>query len=97
MGIKIAKLVHCDATEYDFPQGDMVIFMYNPFGEVIMKKVIDNLCRVGSRRAGANLWILYSNPKCKEVLDSEPSLKFIGAPEGVPNIFVWKVATPPCA
>jgi SAM-dependent methyltransferase len=43
-----------DATEYVFPEGPLVVFLYNPFGHEVMLKVARNT----PRRA----WVVYVNP-----------------------------------
>ena len=54
---KAVKLVHGDATEYMFPDGPLVVFLYNPFGGEIMAKVAQRL-----RSHGSMLYIVYVNP-----------------------------------
>ena len=34
-----------DATQYEFPGGPLVVYLYNPFGPEVFRKVLDNLLR----------------------------------------------------
>jgi SAM-dependent methyltransferase len=54
---KAVKLVHGDATEYTFPDGPLVVFLYNPFGGDIMAKVAGRL-----RSHPSPLYVVYVNP-----------------------------------
>lgn len=44
-----------DATQYKFPEGPLVVFLYNPFGAEVMEKVAQNL-------VGLDAYIVYINP-----------------------------------
>ncbi|MDP9064782.1 MAG: class I SAM-dependent methyltransferase [Pseudomonadota bacterium] len=49
----------CDAGTYLLPEGNIVLFLYNPFGEPVISRVIANLENsLGSRR----LFVVYYNP-----------------------------------
>ena len=37
------KIACEDATTFNFPDGDLFVFFYNPFGPPIIRKVLDNL------------------------------------------------------
>lgn len=49
-----------DATAYDFPDEDALIFLFNPFKEEIMRKVLENIRK--SARTKKNRYIIYHNP-----------------------------------
>lgn len=40
----IASL-HDDAAAYEFPAGNLVVMLFNPFGPVVMGKMVENLAR----------------------------------------------------
>lgn len=37
------QLIHGDATSYEFPPGNLVLFLFNPFGPNLMGKMLNNL------------------------------------------------------
>ena len=39
------EAVHCDAAEFEFPDGPLVIYMFNPFGPEVMGRMLTNLDR----------------------------------------------------
>ena len=65
LGIK-CDLSVCDIDEYQLPDGDLFIYLFNPFGEEKMK----NLVRKIIRRSGRTL-IAYHNPKHNNCLPQE--------------------------
>lgn len=50
-----------DAGEYDFPSGDLVVFMYHPFDEVVMARVLAQLS-ASLRAAPRRALVLYFKP-----------------------------------
>ena len=57
-----------DATKYQIPANAQVFYFFNPFGEEIMQKVIDNI----KASVSANprmIYCIYLNPKYKSVFE----------------------------
>jgi len=44
--LKHAEIFVMDAAEYKFPNGPLVVFMYNPFDQVVLAKMMANLLEV---------------------------------------------------
>ncbi len=63
-----------DAGAYVFPPGDIVLFLYNPFGEVIMRQVVAQLeaAMVAEPR---RVYVIYYNPGFGQIFDSSPALQ----------------------
>ena len=50
-----------DAGTYSYPDGDLVVFLYNPFGELVVRRVaarLQSLLELGQRR----IFVIYYNP-----------------------------------
>jgi hypothetical protein len=60
-----------DALEYEFPPGPLVVFLYNPFGEQIMVRLLDRLERA-IRENPRDTVILYRNAMHASVFDGYP-------------------------
>jgi SAM-dependent methyltransferase len=63
-----------DAVDCAFPVGDLVIFLYNPFGAELMRRVADNIERTlaaGPRQ----LFVVYYNPVQAQCFDASTRLK----------------------
>jgi len=88
---KSAEIVHCDAAEYVFPKGNIVVYMYHPFGESVLKRVVDNLSRAAAERPQASIYVVYKNPQHKAELNSAPCLKRVETPKWTwaPDIMIW--------
>jgi len=63
-----------DARTYRYPDGDIVLFLYNPFDAPIFKVFVDNLLADLQERPRA-LHIIYNNPKCANMLDAAPAFE----------------------
>lgn len=68
-----AGCIHGDAADYQFENRDTVVFLYNPFGEVVMRKVLDNLAATFAD-AEHRLFIVYHNPVLAGLFDDSPYL-----------------------
>lgn len=85
---KTASIELGDAANFAFPNEDMVVYMYNPFDVTVMRKVVDNLASVTNKR----LYVVYRNPKARELLDSCNFLTLLGVVkgwEGENGVYVW--------
>jgi SAM-dependent methyltransferase len=61
------ELHWADAASFDLPDEDLLCFFYNPFDDVVMRKVLSNLERSLQRRPRRVL-IVYRNPQHASLL-----------------------------
>ena len=66
--------VHSDASVYDPPAGDLLIYFYNPFLKEVMRKVFDHLTRV-ARERGVRVALVYFNPQSADVVEGSGLFK----------------------
>lgn len=66
----LAKIVCQDAGEYRFPDGPLVVYMYNPFDASVLSRVAKNLRDLMPR----DIFVCYVNSRHAHVLDCEPWL-----------------------
>ena len=78
-----------DASSFRFPAGKLVVYLFNPFGEPVMRPVIKNLL---SHRE--TVWVAYYNPVCANLLDSETAFESQSSPS---NTRIWKLSSGPTA
>lgn len=69
-----------DATEFPFPAEPSILFLFNPFPEPGLQRVIANLERSLQQHPRA-CYVLYHNPLLARVLDGRPALKQIARTE----------------
>lgn len=63
------EVVTGDATAYVFPPGDLVVFMYHPFDDVVMRRVVASL-EAAMAEAPRKLVVLYFKPVYAALWDS---------------------------
>lgn len=63
-----------DATQFDFPREPLVIYLFNPFGADVLKKVLDNL-ESSLLQTPRECWVVYMVPLHETVFAMFPSLK----------------------
>lgn len=68
------RCLHMDATEFAVPTTDCVVFLYNPFLEPVLTRVVENL-RASHARHGQKIFVIYYNPQQRHVLDASGFLK----------------------
>ena len=56
----IAEVVHADAADYRFPDDNLVVYLYNPFGSEVLRPVLSSLRKIAAER---EVFLLYLNPK----------------------------------
>lgn len=66
-----------DATEFPLPAEPTVLFLFNPFPESGLKRVIANLEK-GLREHPRKVYVLYLNPLQEQVLSESAALKKVG-------------------
>ena len=89
MRISNAIVIDADAATFSLPQGNVVVFLFNPFRNAVVQKVVAN---VEQPRAGC-LYVIYSNPVCAAALDASQVLQRVGsAPARWLPTIIWKRA-----
>ena len=63
-----AEIVYADAAEYDFPDEDLVVYMYNPFGKPVMEKVISRLSKAAESKPERRVYVIYHDPRELEII-----------------------------
>ena len=66
--------VQADAREFIFPAQPLVLYLFNPFPERVLRKVIENL-ELSLREHPRQAFVLYHNPLLEHVLADSPVLR----------------------
>ena len=64
----------CDATEFKMPPGPCIVFLFNPFGAPVLRRLVRQWARQFAARPG-QLDILYVNNEQEIVLRSQPGFE----------------------
>ena len=67
------RMKNGDAAVFPFPDGDLIIFLYNPFGEEVMKRVASNV-ETALKSVSRSIFVIYYNPVYGRAFDASPSL-----------------------
>jgi SAM-dependent methyltransferase len=72
------ELHTADATTFEFPKEPLAVFLYNPFGEQVLAKIVE---RLGDslRAAPRDILVFYKNPLHRQVFDTAPFLRLVRA------------------
>jgi ribosomal protein L11 methylase PrmA len=90
MHISNAVVLNSDAADFSFPQGDTVVYLYNPFSEKVMRQVVTNLGQACSNK----LYLIYKNPQCADIFEASGFLKRFGCPPAAPHMHIWSAHKP---
>jgi SAM-dependent methyltransferase len=63
-----------DAREYEFPRTDIVLYMFNPFPDYVLREVLNNLVE-SARRFPRSILVLYNAPFEKQEFERIPELQ----------------------
>jgi predicted RNA methylase len=68
-----ATVLSQDAVQFPFPPGNLVVYLYNPFGPTVLNPVLDHLLE----SATAKCYVVYINPvHRRQCFDSRPQLQY---------------------
>jgi precorrin-6B methylase 2 len=76
-----------DAATFDM-SSPTIFFFYNPFGEKTFKKVLENI-RKSLDKNPRKIRIVYRNPVCKNLLNTQKWLKYRGKMSLFMNVCFW--------
>ena len=66
--------VCADAREYEFPPTDLVVYLFNPFPDYVLREVLTNLV-ASARRTPRSIVVLYNAPFEKQEFERIPELR----------------------
>lgn len=68
------ELLCADAREYEFPAGNIVLYLFNPFPDYVLREVLENLV-ASARHAPRSIFVLYNAPFEKQEFARIPELR----------------------
>ncbi|WP_424186876.1 class I SAM-dependent methyltransferase [Actinokineospora sp. G85] len=57
----------CDAAEFDFPVDDLIVYMFDPFGPVVLTSMIAKLA-ASARGNGQRITMIYYSPDYEDII-----------------------------
>jgi hypothetical protein len=80
------EVLNTDATHVELPLEPLVLYLYNPFTEVVMRRFVQhvaNSLRAHPRRCT----VVYRVPECAVVWDAEPLFRVV---DRAPLFTIWR-------
>jgi hypothetical protein len=71
------RLVRADARDYRLPPGDLVAYLYNPFGGSVLAAVAE---RLAQRKETGETIVLYHTPVERSTFDGNAAFHLLPAP-----------------
>jgi predicted RNA methylase len=68
------ELLCADAREYEFPLTNIVLYLFNPFPDYVLREVLTNLI-ASARRTPRSIFVLYNAPFEKQEFERIPELR----------------------
>jgi SAM-dependent methyltransferase len=75
-------VVNGNALDYALPEGDLIIFLYNPFEKEVITGLLTNI-ETALLKRDSSIWVVYINPVCGHIIDTSSKLSRIYA-ESIP-------------
>jgi len=83
-----------DARTYKYPEGDIVLFLYNPFDPPVFELFLTNLLADLAERP-RQLMLIYNHPICANILDTDQNFERV-AYAGLNRAYVEIMNPHPC-
>jgi len=81
LNLRGVSSIYADATTHTLPNDISVIYFFNPFDEVVMSKVIENILQQKKNFLG-DVYVIYGNASCNVLKDNFEFLEHITYPSG---------------
>jgi hypothetical protein len=67
LACKDLRIVHADAASFRFPHGNIVAYLYNPFGEASIARLAERL----TNEVRGKAFVLYHTPVHRRIFDDD--------------------------
>jgi SAM-dependent methyltransferase len=89
------RSILADATTWPLPEGNCLLYFFNPFRQALLRKVLSNIILEATRKTRDVVYIVYINPSFPEVFDEFPELKSVACVRFVTHLYeIYKVEEP---
>lgn len=69
------RVIHGDAASYEMPAGNLVLYLYNPFCEPVVSRVVQALEAAITAQRLRRVYVVYYNPVAGHCFDRSPAFR----------------------
>ena len=88
-GINAAEIIREDAANFLFPDGNLAVYLFNPFSSHVLRPVLD---RLAGRRGRHKTYLIYVNPLHASLVDITPGFQPVATFDGAVSVRIWTCA-----
>ena len=70
------RIIRQDATEFTFPDGPCLLYLFNPFAEPVMKRLVERI-EEDFRARSSMLDLIYFNPEAGPLLETHGGFQLL--------------------
>jgi len=82
-----AEVLEMDACHFNPPDDSLLVYMYNPFKDIVVDAVLRNL-RQWAQQSYSKAFVIYVNPACRNRFDSAPEFEVVVDQDGM---CIWRL------
>lgn len=100
-----ARILCADATEFEFPEGPCLLYLFNPFAKPVLERLLERI-EVAFRDRAGMLDVVYFNPESAEAFgahqgfelmwsrsiamsDEDAAADLVASPDDLCNLYRW--------
>jgi len=93
LGVPNHQIHHSDAAQFRFPDGNLVVYLYNPFGPDVLSKVLDSLSRAKEDMPDREVYLIYNLALWSELVNERAEFAVV-ARSGHEKLRLWRLKNP---
>jgi SAM-dependent methyltransferase len=86
-GIEGAEIILEDAANFLFPEGNLVVYVFNPFSPEVLRPVLDKLA---GRKGLHKTYFIFVNPLYASLVDATTGFSPVAAIDGKVSARIWR-------
>jgi len=85
-GIEGAEVIHEDAANFCFPDGNLLVYLFNPFSAKVLRPVLSHLA---GRNGLQKTYLIYVNPQHASLVDATAGYRSIATIDDEVSARIW--------
>jgi SAM-dependent methyltransferase len=68
------EIIESDVCEYEIKDDENIFYLYDPFDDIVMRRVLRNL-DISIEKKKRKMWLIYNNPNFRTVIEEQGNFK----------------------